>query len=394
MITGAAQAEAALLLIDAAEGVREQTRRHGYLLHLLGVRQVAVVVNKMDRVGYDATRFREIETEITDYLRASGYARRRSSRSRRAMATTSPSTPTRSMVPADRARGAGPALAGTDRAGAAAADAGAGRLQVRRAPDHRRPHRERPDRGRRRDRGAAVRRQDAGEIDRSLAGGQARPIPHDATAGQSIGITLDDALFVERGNLVSRGDAPAKTGNRLRARVFWLHSSALEAGARIGVSIGTADAKGVVTAIHHAVDPGHLAPTESQSIGRNHVGRDRDHADRPIACDPYDVQSRPPAVSSWNTTAASPAAVLCWRSAAAQPQRPRPPSNRAAQLIWPSSKPGPLVSPRRWPGFLPFSALPGCGRNARARSPSPPASGQRTKPSCIGSARCKPTSTW
>src|SRR5437764_4875613 len=49
MITGAAQADAAVLIVDAAEGVREQTRRHGYLLHLLGVRQVVVGINKMDR---------------------------------------------------------------------------------------------------------------------------------------------------------------------------------------------------------------------------------------------------------------------------------------------------------------------------------------------------------
>src|ERR1051326_5260339 len=51
MITGAAQADAAILIIDALERVRDQTRRHAYLLHLLGIRQVAVVVNKMDRVG-------------------------------------------------------------------------------------------------------------------------------------------------------------------------------------------------------------------------------------------------------------------------------------------------------------------------------------------------------
>src|SRR3954469_13812981 len=57
MITGASQADAALLLIDAAEGVRDQTRRHGYLLHLLGIHQVAVVINKMDRVGFSAARF-------------------------------------------------------------------------------------------------------------------------------------------------------------------------------------------------------------------------------------------------------------------------------------------------------------------------------------------------
>src|SRR6202030_3878084 len=68
MITGAAQADAALLIVDAAEGVRDQTRRHGYLLHLLGVRQVAVVINKMDRVDFDEQRFRDIETEISTLL--------------------------------------------------------------------------------------------------------------------------------------------------------------------------------------------------------------------------------------------------------------------------------------------------------------------------------------
>ena len=68
MITGASQADAALLIVDAVEGVREQTRRHGYLLQLLGVHQVAVVINKMDRIDYDAARFDEIKTELTDHL--------------------------------------------------------------------------------------------------------------------------------------------------------------------------------------------------------------------------------------------------------------------------------------------------------------------------------------
>src|SRR3954467_1964769 len=72
MITGAAKADAAILIVDATEGVRDQTRRHGYLLHLLGVRQVAVVVNKMDRVDYDAGRFHDIEREIAGYLNGLG----------------------------------------------------------------------------------------------------------------------------------------------------------------------------------------------------------------------------------------------------------------------------------------------------------------------------------
>jgi len=68
MITGASQADGAVLIIDALEGVRDQTRRHGYLLHLLGVKQVAVVVNKMDRVDFSAARFKEISDEISAHL--------------------------------------------------------------------------------------------------------------------------------------------------------------------------------------------------------------------------------------------------------------------------------------------------------------------------------------
>ena len=68
MVSGAAAADAAVLVVDAAEGVREQTRRHGYLLHLLGVRQVAVAVSKMDLVDYGEARFAEVSREITHYL--------------------------------------------------------------------------------------------------------------------------------------------------------------------------------------------------------------------------------------------------------------------------------------------------------------------------------------
>src|ERR1700754_1656065 len=72
MITGASQADAAVLIIDALEGVRDQTRRHGYLLHLLGVKQVAVVVNKMDRVEFSVGRFEEISSEISTFLTGLG----------------------------------------------------------------------------------------------------------------------------------------------------------------------------------------------------------------------------------------------------------------------------------------------------------------------------------
>jgi bifunctional enzyme CysN/CysC len=68
MVTGAARAQAALLVIDAAEGIQENSRRHGTLLSLLGTRQVAVLVNKMDLVNYDQKCFQEIRQEFDEFL--------------------------------------------------------------------------------------------------------------------------------------------------------------------------------------------------------------------------------------------------------------------------------------------------------------------------------------
>ncbi|MFQ5443707.1 MAG: sulfate adenylyltransferase subunit 1 [Nitrospinales bacterium] len=72
MVTGAASADVALLLIDAYEGVQEQSRRHGYILKLLGLSQVAVVINKMDLVDYDPEVYYKIKTEYTDFLKSIG----------------------------------------------------------------------------------------------------------------------------------------------------------------------------------------------------------------------------------------------------------------------------------------------------------------------------------
>jgi bifunctional enzyme CysN/CysC len=68
MVTGASRAEAALLVIDAKEGVQENSRRHGYMMSMLGIRQIAVLVNKMDLVGYDKAVFEQIVTEYTAFL--------------------------------------------------------------------------------------------------------------------------------------------------------------------------------------------------------------------------------------------------------------------------------------------------------------------------------------
>lgn len=70
MVTGAARAEAALLVIDAKEGVRENSKRHGYLLSMLGIKQITVLVNKMDLADYSQVRFEEIEKEYREFLKS------------------------------------------------------------------------------------------------------------------------------------------------------------------------------------------------------------------------------------------------------------------------------------------------------------------------------------
>ena len=68
MISGAASAEAALLVIDAKEGVQEQSRRHAYMLSLLGIKKVYVIVNKMDLVDYKEEVFNVIRQEMSTFL--------------------------------------------------------------------------------------------------------------------------------------------------------------------------------------------------------------------------------------------------------------------------------------------------------------------------------------
>jgi bifunctional enzyme CysN/CysC len=294
MITGAAQADAALLLIDASEGVREQTRRHGYLLQLLGVRQIAVVINKMDRVNFDPERFRQIETEITAHLKSLGL------------------TPA-AIIPISARQGDGvaqhtPATAWYE--GPSVLDAldhfaparPAGELALRLPVQAIYKFDERRIVAGRVETGRVV----AGdEIVVMPTGQRARiraieawPAPHashaprSAGAGQSVGITLDREIFVDRGHVISLASNPATAIQRLHARVFWLQDVPLKVGANLTVRIGTAEARGKVTAIDKAVDPGQLSAHGADAIGQNHVGEIEITLSQPLAGDIHDDNPR------------------------------------------------------------------------------------------------------
>jgi len=294
MITGAAQADAALLIVDASEGVRDQTRRHGYLLYLLGIRQVAVVINKMDRVEYDEGRFHEIETEIRNHLVNLGLtpiavipisARHGDGVARRAESTAWYQGPN--------------VLEALDNFSAARPDGDlALRLPVQAVYkfDDRRIIAGRVETG----------RITVGQTIVVLPSGKTAKVrtieewpapdashpPQAARAGQSIGITLDRELFAERGEVISIASVRPKVALSLNARVFWLHDAPLEVGQSVNVRIGTADARATVVAIENAVDPGHLETVATHRIARNHVGEIRLVLARPIVTDPYALNPR------------------------------------------------------------------------------------------------------
>ncbi|MEW6641505.1 MAG: adenylyl-sulfate kinase [Pseudomonadota bacterium] len=291
MITGASQADAAVLIIDAAEGVRDQTRRHGYLLHLLGIRQVAIVINKMDRVDFAQARFDEISREITAHLTGLGV------------------TPT-AIVPISARDGDGvaartPAIAWYDGPTVVEAldaltparrlDELALRLPVQAIYkfDDRRIIAGRIESGSL-IAGDEIVIMPAGKIARirSVEGWPATPVATRQGAGRSVGITLDRELFLERGDIIAHTAAVPRDTRRLHARVFWLHDQPLKAGASILVRLGTKETRANVVAIENAVDPGELSSVGTQSIARNHVGEIDISLAQPVAVDPYSENAR------------------------------------------------------------------------------------------------------
>ena len=291
MITGASQADGAVLIIDALEGVRDQTRRHGYLLHLLGVKQVAVVVNKMDRVDFSESRFKEISDEITSHLVGLGV------------------TPT-AVIPISARDGdgvaertpnikwySGPTVVEALDAltPARALDELALRLPVQAIYkfDDRRIVAGRVESGTI-GAGDEIVIMPAGKIAKvkSVEGWPVTPVFGRQGAGRSVGVTLDRELFLERGDIIAHIAAAPRDTRRLRARIFWLHDAPLKAGASVLVRLGTMESRATIVAIDKAVDPGELASVETSAIARNHVGEIDISLAKPVAADPYTENSR------------------------------------------------------------------------------------------------------
>jgi bifunctional enzyme CysN/CysC len=291
MITGASQADGAVLIIDALEGVRDQTRRHGYLLHLLGIKQVAIVVNKMDRVDFSASRFKEISDEISAHLIGLGVTPSAvipiSARDGDGVAEHTPRI--------DWYKGPTVVEALDALEPARPLEQLALRLPVQAIYkfDDRRIVAGRIESGQLAA-GDEIVIMPAGKIAKikTVESWPVTPIGRPQGAGRSVGITLDRELFLERGDVIGHiGQSPRDT-RRIRARIFWLHDKELSKGDGILIRLGTREARATVVAIEKAVDPGELSNEETKSIARNHVGEIDISLAQPIAADPYSENPR------------------------------------------------------------------------------------------------------
>ncbi len=285
MISGAARAEAALLLIDALEGVKEQSKKHGYLLSLLGVRQFAVVVNKMDLVGYRQDVFDGIEKEYREFLGQFGAVPERiipvsaklgdniANRSQAMGWYHGPTVlETLSLFKKEMARSEQPLrfpvqdVYKFDARRILAGRIAAGRLKV---GDHLvfSPSNKR----------ANIRSIEAFNIEPPPVGGE---------AGQSVGITLDEQIFVERGEIATHQEQLPLVSTAFRANLFWLGKRPLEKGRKYLLRVATKEEDCEVASIHRIIDTMDLNQQQgSTTVGRNQVAELTIRTKSPIAFD-------------------------------------------------------------------------------------------------------------
>ncbi len=292
MVTGAARAEAALLVIDAREGVRDNSRRHGYLLSLLGIGQIAILVNKMDLVGWSQTAFESIVSEYRGFLQQLGVeatcflpvsgAMGDNIATRSAASdwyrgptvlevldgfTSAPrpvEAPFRMPV-----QGVYKFTANHDERRIVAGTVSTGRIAV----------------------GDPVVFLPSGKKSRiRTIEAFASPARTSVEAGQAAGFTLEDHIYVERGEIAvpAEGGRP-DVSTRLRASVVWLGREPLTTGRDYLLKLGTARVPVRVEQVHRVLDASSLSGSEgSQTVQPHEVADCTLVTARPLAFDTAD----------------------------------------------------------------------------------------------------------
>jgi bifunctional enzyme CysN/CysC len=274
MVTGASRAEAALLVIDAKEGIQDNSRRHGYLMGLLGLRQMAVLVNKMDLVDFDQASFDTLARDYTAFLREVGITPTHvipvCARDGDNLATRSPRlawyTGPTVLEALDSFQAAAPeadkpfrmpvqdvykfTAEGDDRR-IVAGTIETGRFKVGEEivfyPSGKRGH-------------------------VKTIEGFNTPQTEEATAGQATGFTLTEQIYVTRGELATRAAEPQpRVSTRLKVSVFWLGRQPLSRRKEYLLKLGTAKVPMRVEQIHRVINAATLAAVEGATEVERHA---------------------------------------------------------------------------------------------------------------------------
>lgn len=289
MVTGAASASAALLLIAANEGVQEQSKRHAYLLSMLGVDQVMVLINKMDLVGYSESVFSRIEQEYREFLEKLEIHPLR-------------------FVPVSAREGAnlvepvpdllpwynGPTLLrALDRLQAPSSESdGPLRFAVQDVYrfDERRIIAGRIESGTLRVGDHIVfspntKISTVASIERWNA-----PVKDSATAGDSVGIILSEPVFVERGHIGSHDSSLPIETRRFRARIFWMGDKPFSIGKRYTVKLMTQEIECQPASIDRVIDATSLETSTGPrlSVAKNEVAEVTIHARSTLVMDNHE----------------------------------------------------------------------------------------------------------
>jgi len=289
MVTGAARAEAALLVIDAKEGVQENSTRHGYLLSMLGIKQVSVLVNKMDLVDYDKEVYDRIVAEYSAFLKEIDV------------------TP-RSFIPVSGFEGDNVAFAGTENMPWYTGHTVLQQLDdfENEAPPEDKPFRMPVQGVYKFTKDGDDRRIVAGTVDTGQvrvgddvvfypSGKRSRvrsievfnaPNRDSAGAGCATGFTLDHQIYIKRGELCARADQQRpKASTLLKANLFWLGRNPLTADKQYFIKLGTAKVPMRLEKVLRVLDASRLTGSEKQQVERHEVAECVLKTDRAIAFD-------------------------------------------------------------------------------------------------------------
>jgi len=285
MVTGASTAQVAVILVDARKGLLTQTRRHSFLVSLVGIRHIVLAINKMDLIDYDEQKYAAILRDYQEFAAPLGFS------SITALPISALNGDNIIEKSANTPWYDGPPLLNF--------------LETVQIADDRvdEPFRlpvqwvNRPNLDFRGFCGTiaagSIRPGDELRVASSgLVSRVARIVTMngdlpEAEAGQAVTLTLTDEIDISRGDMLTTADAPPLFTRHPEAHLVWLHDEALQPGQLYLVKTATGVTPGRVTAVQYAVDVNTLEQKQVTTLGLNEIGLARLELDRAVSFDPY-----------------------------------------------------------------------------------------------------------